>query len=205
MLLEIRPIDSLDTIIFHKVFPVRLATDYVFPLYYYHVDIVRDNIIIIHYPELVTLYFINPTETASQHQLQKITFFDANDEKVVALAGTAIEDPTMSRIIVKSLSSDAYLFSTTLAASVEGIALSPKGCRVAVWTNSAMRVWDIASKSLLIAQERLGVIGVEFKGEGILLIRTSEGEKTVQFDSTVRAAGKLYLSTEKEENSLAIK
>jgi WD40 repeat protein len=93
----------------------------------------------------------------------------------------------MSRIIVKSLSSDAYLFSTTLAASVDGIALSPKGDKVAVWTNSAVRVWDIASKSQLLVQETAEVVGVEFKGS--LLIRTSEGEKTVQFGSIAQVAG----------------
>jgi WD40 repeat protein len=135
--------------------------------------------------------------------MQKITFFDVNDEKVVALAGTAIEDPTMSRIIVKSLSSDAYLFSTTLAASVDGIALSPKGDKIAVWRISAVRVWNIASKSLLLVQETAEVVGVEFKGEGSLFIRTSEGEKTVQFGSIAHVAGYLSLTTEGEEDSLA--
>jgi WD40 repeat protein len=145
--------------------------------------------ILIHFPEWVPLYFIEPQEFASNHDMRKIACFDVNDEKVVALAGPSIEDSKVSRIIVKSLSSDAYHFSTTFAASVEDITLSPKGDKVAVCSNSVARVWDVISNKLLFEKAKPGVIEVEFKGEGSLLIRTTEGEETVQFGSPVRDAG----------------
>jgi WD40 repeat protein len=101
--------------------------------------------ILIHFPVWVTLYFIEPQEFANKHSMRKIACFDVNDEKVVALAGPSAKDPKVSRIIVKSPSSDAYLFQITLAASVEGIALSQKGDMVAVCSDATVKVWDIAS------------------------------------------------------------
>jgi hypothetical protein len=102
--------------------------------------------ILIHFPVWVTLYFIEPQEFASKHDMRKIACFDVNDENIVALAGPSIEDSKVSRIIVKSLSSEAYLFETTLTASVQVIALSQKGDKVAVCSDAAVKVWDIASK-----------------------------------------------------------
>jgi WD40 repeat protein len=145
--------------------------------------------ILIHFPVWVTLYFIEPQEFASKHDMRKIACFDVNDDKVVALAGPSLNDAKLSRIIVKSLSSDAYHFSTTFAASVEDITLSPKGDKVAVCSNSVARVWDVVSNKLLFEKAKPGVIEVEFKGEGCLLMRTIEGEETVQFGSPVRDNG----------------
>jgi hypothetical protein len=102
--------------------------------------------ILIHFPVWVTLYFIEPQEFASKHSMRKIACFDVNDEKIVALAGPSIEDSKVSRIIVKPLSSEAYLFETTLTASVQVIALSQKGDKVAVCSDADVKVWDIASK-----------------------------------------------------------
>jgi hypothetical protein len=160
--------------------------------------------ILIHFPVWVTLYFIEPQEFASKHSLRRIDCFDLNDNKVVALTGPSIENPNVSRIIVKSLSSDAYLFSTTFAALVEDITLNSKGDKVAVCSNYAVTVWDITSKSILLVRETAQVVEIEFKGDGSLLIKTNDGEETVQFGSIARAAGKLYLSIEEEEDSLAI-
>jgi hypothetical protein len=137
--------------------------------------------ILIHFPVWVTLYFIEPQEFASKHSMRKIACFDVNDEKVVALAGPSLYDSQASRIIVKSLSSEAYLFETTLIASVQVIALSQKGDMVAVCSDAAVKVWDIASKSLLLTREAAGVVEAKFNGKESILIKTSEGEETLQF------------------------
>jgi hypothetical protein len=113
----------------------------------------------------VTLYFIEPQEFASKHGMRRIACFDVNDENLVALAGPSRDDSQTSRIIVKPLSSDAYLFETVLTDLVRGIALSHKGDMVAICSDAAVRVWDIASESLLLTRETAGVVGAQFNEE----------------------------------------
>jgi hypothetical protein len=61
---------------------------------------------------------MEPQEFAKKHEMLKIACFDVNDDKVVALAGPSLHDSQVNRIIIKSLSSEGYLFETTLATSV---------------------------------------------------------------------------------------
>jgi WD40 repeat protein len=158
------------------------SKEYSFGLDYYHVDIIGGNMIIIHYPEWVTLYFIEPKEFASKHSMTAITHYDLNDEKVVALAGPSINGK-VDRIIVKAISSEEYLFSTTIADSVQDLALSQKEGKVAVCSSdSTVRVWDVSSKALIFERKVEGDTGVEFRGENTLLIKHKDGEEEVRLD-----------------------
>jgi WD40 repeat protein len=166
--------------------------------------VINDNIILIHFPEWVTLYFIEPSEFAASHQMTAITHFALSDQSVVALAGPCLKDSNINRIIVKTVSSQEYLLSTTIIASVQYIAISKMGERVAVCSSdSIVRVWDVPSKTLIFAKFIRGTTGVEFKKENILLVKGKEGEESIDLGEEI--AGKKDLTVEiSNDNTVAV-
>ena len=73
-------------------------------------DIIKDNIILFHSPHFITVYFIEPKEFAEDHQMSKISHFDVNDRKVVALAGPSLHDSSITKVVVKGIASKVIMF-----------------------------------------------------------------------------------------------
>lgn len=113
----------MEKIIFHKVF--QFYAPYYRNVNGCNADLINNNMIIFQTPDFITVYFIEPKEFAGEHQLKRITHFDVNDRKVVALAGPLISDSSVTKVLVKAIAAKENMLSVEFNSEATIIALSP--------------------------------------------------------------------------------
>lgn len=173
----------MEKIIFHKVFETYVSEQRRFiTIDDYHVDIIRDNIILFHSPDFITVYFIEPKEFAEDHQMSKISHFDVNDRKVVALIGPALRDSSVTRVVVKEIASKVNMFETEVDSEVSIVTLSPLQERIAVYSkDSTLRVWNVPTKSIIFSLVIEKATTIKFEGENSFVVDAQEGKRRINF------------------------
>lgn len=103
--------------------------------------------------------------------MSKISHFDVNDRKVVAIAGPALHDSSVTRVVVKEIASIVNMFEAEVDSEASIVALSPLSESVAVYSkDSTLRVWSVASKSIIMSVEIEKATKIQFKDENSIAV-----------------------------------
>lgn len=114
--------------------------------------------------------------------MERISHFDVNDRKVVALAGPTLDGSSATNVVVKEIASKDIMFAVEINSDASMIALSPMSENVAVYSkDSTLRVWSISSRLIILNVIIESAMKIEFEGENSIVIDDEEGKRRISF------------------------